>query len=524
MYQAVEGLNQMDQGLNQMDQSIESPSAETGREYGVVKAWIEERGMGFITSPSGLDHFVHRSMLTDGQSLTIGSTVSYVPGWDQLKNKAIAQQVQGAAPAAASAQTWAEPWAASPTASPQTWAATSPPNATQPWAPSPQGGESVGQVKAWIEARGMGFITPQDGSEDHFVHRSNLLDGQTLIVGQTVYYEPSWDAMKNKPCALKVTGAVQAGPAAVVTSPDNLFITGLPGDMTDDGLWATFGQYGQVVQCKLMPENGTPTRVALVRFAEASQAEWIVQNLNGNVPQGLTNPIGVKYHETKGGGKGGKDGGYGPATMKGAPASPYGNGKGWSQPPPPPGLPSYLAGPVKKDKLRVTGLPPGTDHQGIRDIMSQYGTVNHVFLKPDGAVIVHMSDEETAQWIVENLNGNIPQGLETPVNVSFEGGAPPQSAAPGGFITGTVKHWVAERGMGFLAPDGGGEDCFVHQTNLIDGIGLVVGAPVQFMKDWDYQKNKPVAIHVSGAVGGDGVGKGATRFLEAKGKGKIPAA
>jgi len=485
-----------------------------GREYGIVKAWIEERGMGFITSPSGVDHFVHRSMLLDGVSLTLGATVSYVPQWDELKSKATADQVQGAVPPPAAA--------------------------VQPWTAAPTPGQASGMVKAWIEARGMGFIQPEDGSGDFFVHRSDLLDGQSLINGTTVFFEPSWDPQKNKACAHKVTGAVAAqagalaGPPVVTVSKDNLFIAGLPADATEERVWEVFGQYGSVTAVKVLPDNGSPTRVALVRFADPSQAEWVLLNLNGNVPQGMANVVQVKYHEgrTAGGGS------YGAATMKGAsPGSPYGNGsgkgwgngKGWA----PTGEQPFMAPSLaKKDKIRVMGLPPDTNHQGIREIMSQYGTVNHVIKKPDGAVICHMSDEETAQWIVDNLNGNIPQGLESVISVALEGSSSPQASAPGGFatgpvsspvgwITGTVKHWVQDRGMGFLSPDGGGEDCFVHQTNLVDGMGLVVGCPVTFMRDWDFQKNKPVAMHVTGAVGGEGVGKGAGKFAEAKGKGKF---
>jgi cold shock CspA family protein len=359
----------------------------------------------------------------------------------------------------------------------------------------------------------MGFIAAQDGSGDLFVHRSDLLDGQSLVVGSTVCFEPTWDTLKNKACAHKVTGAVPAPPGfggglVTTTSKDNLFISNLPGDATEDNIWEVFGQYGQVIGVKLLPENGSPSRVALVRFAEPSQAEWILLNLNGNVPNGMANAVEVKYHESK------TKGSFGPATMKGAGpgCAPYGKGKG----------PAFPA-PVKREKLRIIGFPPDTNHQTIRGIMSQYGIVNHVIITPDGAAIVHMSDEETAQWCVDNLNGNIPQGLQGPVTVTLEGGAgaPASSSSPSGFVTGTVKHWVQDRGMGFIAPDLGGEDCFVHQTNLIDGIGLIVGAPVTFMRDWDYQKNKSVAVHVSGAAGGDGVGKGAGKYAEAKAKGKF---
>jgi CspA family cold shock protein len=48
--------------------------------------------------------------------------------------------------------------------------------------------------------------------------------------------------------------------------------------------------------------------------------------------------------------------------------------------------------------------------------------------------------------------------------------------------TGVVKFFNEEKGYGFITPDGGGNDVFVHLTGLVDGLdGLQQDQRVSFV-------------------------------------------
>merc|ERR1712039_923431 len=75
---------------------------------------------------------------------------------------------------------------------------------------------------------------------------------------------------------------------------DNLYITGLPEDFTQEDIQKVFGKYGNIVQCKsLGPKYGTVA--ALVRFASVDEATWVRDNMNGRIPPGLKSPIEVRF-------------------------------------------------------------------------------------------------------------------------------------------------------------------------------------------------------------------------------------
>ena len=74
----------------------------------------------------------------------------------------------------------------------------------------------------------------------------------------------------------------------------------------------------------------------------------------------------------------------------------------------------------------------------------------------------------------------------------------PEAPPPPGKAAGTVKSFNVLKGFGFIGPDAGGDDLFVHARNILDGNALRVGDRVHFKQSYDQMKQKPVAEEVSG--------------------------
>lgn len=63
-------------------------------------------------------------------------------------------------------------------------------------------------------------------------------------------------------------------------------------------------------------------------------------------------------------------------------------------------------------------------------------------------------------------------------------------------MIGSVKKWVSERGFGFIAPEAGGADVFVHVTALGSLDQLSVGDRVSFDEEIDPRSGKTRAVNV----------------------------
>jgi len=208
----------------------------------------------------------------------------------------------------------------------------------------------------------------------------------------------------------------------------NVHISDLPVDVDDGKLAEIFSLYGTVTWSKVMSnKGGKPSNAAIVEFASMDEARFVVENLNGNIPHGLSTPIMVSFKKNgkgsgKGGGFGKNGGGYGKAggvqTFTNA-VSPYGGAKSF-------GGGGGGGGQGDNKTVHISDLPSDVDDAMLAEIFNGYGTVTWSKVmankggKPSNAAMVEFASMDEARFVVESLNGNIPHGLSTPIIVNFK--------------------------------------------------------------------------------------------------------
>ncbi|CAJ1399109.1 unnamed protein product [Effrenium voratum] len=246
-------------------------------------------------------------------------------------------------------------------------------------------------------------------------------------------------------------GALQGAPQAaygagqfqMASGPprDNLYIKGLPDGCTDDYMRQIFGQYANVLSCKVLPAApGKGDAAGYIRFASVEEAKYILETLNGNIPQGLQTPLSIKYAGDRagsGGADGTEEGDWqcelcsnmnfrrrdycnictSPRPPHLAPPPMPAKGKGKAKGPGGSDLPPNI-------NLYVSGLPIGATEETVKSFFIQYGEVFNSKVLPvtagknTVAGFVRMAEFE-AKWCLENLNGFQPEGFSVPLQVAF---------------------------------------------------------------------------------------------------------
>jgi len=177
-----------------------------------------------------------------------------------------------------------------------------------------------------------------------------------------------------------------ARPDVEAAPSENLFVGSLPADMDEATVTTVFSQYGSVQSVNMLVDKtpGAP-RAALVKLSSLDEAQWVVDNVNGTVPQGLTEVVQVRYAR--------------------------------------PSASSAHAAP--SPALYVMSLPTSATNESLTTLFGQYGTVETVRIltpKPgmdSAAAIVRLSSTEEATWVVNNVDGTVPQGLSRAIAVKF---------------------------------------------------------------------------------------------------------
>ena len=222
------------------------------------------------------------------------------------------------------------------------------------------------------------------------------------------------------------------------TVGDNLYITGFPVGSSEDFVKSIFSQYGTVVSVRVLPSKSDSSDAAcMVRMESVDQAKWLVEHLNGNIPQGMQSPVMVKPARSAsnswggGGGYGGKGwgGGYGGYGGYGWGMNPWmymmmmkGKGKGKGK--------SLHDFPAEK-KVWVGNLDESVT---FRDLHSHFDIGQGRFavvMKGKGAgtgAVAFQSAEEAAEAI-QKYNGSTLAGKEIQVDVWTRKEKPAETAA-----------------------------------------------------------------------------------------------
>merc|ERR1719215_2568077 len=133
--------------------------------------------------------------------------------------------------------------------------------------------------------------------------------------------------------------------------------------------------------------------------------------------------------------------------------------------------------------LFVSGLPSGCDEATVRAVFGPYGAIKSVKMlenkpgKPEGAAIVDMENPEQAKWLIDNVNGKVPQGLAAPITIKkkWSGGG----GGGKGFGKGYIPPWAMMQMMKYMKGEGKGSWGFGLSNFSADKKVWIGGLPTE---------------------------------------------
>lgn len=111
-----------------------------------------------------------------------------------------------------------------------------------------------------------------------------------------------------------------------------------------------------------------------------------------------------------------------------------------------------MAAATASDRCSISDLPATCDEAQTKAVFGAYGTIKScIFMAQKRAAIIQFESAEEAKWVVDNLNGNIAQGLSTPCKVEFAQANAAKGAAKGAWSAGAAGGWGAAQEKGGAA-------------------------------------------------------------------------
>merc|ERR1719487_3017 len=169
---------------------------------GTVKSWLADKGFGFIAPDNGAsDVFIHSKQLMDGSTLVNGAQVRFECRYEPNRGKYAATVCHGASGPVQSGPGGFQMGGSAPSEGFGFEGGKG--GGKFDRAPAmgnelPQGVMMPGKVKSWLPDKGFGFLTPDQGGADVFVHGKQVQEGMELYNGMAVQFECRYDAGRGK--------------------------------------------------------------------------------------------------------------------------------------------------------------------------------------------------------------------------------------------------------------------------------------------------------------------------------------